>query len=151
MWRARRNLNPSKLCLAVHGVPVHPLSCTLCEFYIEDRDHALFSCPYAQSIWKAVLNWCGISAPLPTEILDLSSHRLLKMVNIKERLLFEAILSCTAWAIWKARNTIVMAGKKWNGLCVSSNIQIFTHLWFSSISNKRKLLWTNSFLNPSCP
>lgn len=97
---------PSRLQLLMRGVPIHPLSCPLCQHFIEDRDHALFECRFAKSVWEAVFSWCGISVqPIPG-ILELPSQRLLNLVPPKNRGVFDVILLSTAWMIWKARNLV---------------------------------------------
>lgn len=50
VWRSRRDFLPSKLQLSMKRVSMDSLACSPCRFQVEDRDHALFSCPYAQSV-----------------------------------------------------------------------------------------------------
>lgn len=129
MWRARRCLLPCKLQLALRGLQIDNLYCPICNSAVEELDHALLACWPVRDVWSALSLWCGVNFIDVLEVSDLASQRTLKSVQAKHRPILEAMIMCSSWVIWKARNKFLMEGIRWSSMSIISEIQVLSHLW----------------------
>ncbi|KAJ4796754.1 RNA-directed DNA polymerase (reverse transcriptase)-related family protein [Rhynchospora pubera] len=79
--------------------------CSLCGFHAETIQHALFKCPWAQSLWFAS------SLGLHTDDLPENISELLKTVLGSEGEDIARIVANHLWALWKLRCIEVFQGK----------------------------------------
>lgn len=71
VWRARQDRIPSMNALITQGVQIQTLNCNACISDTEFTDHMLITCPFANTIWNRVRNWCGIMPHQLTNIKEI--------------------------------------------------------------------------------
>lgn len=128
MWRARRCLLPCRLQLALRGLQIDNLYCPICNSAVEELDHALLACWPVRDVRSALSLWCGVSFRDVLEVSDLASQRTLKSVQAKHRPILEAMIMCSSWVIWKARNKFLMEGIRWSSMSIISEIQVLSQI-----------------------
>lgn len=57
--------------LITQGVQIQTLNCNACISDTEFTDHMLITCPFANTIWNRVRNWCGIMPHQLTNIKEI--------------------------------------------------------------------------------
>jgi hypothetical protein len=92
--------------LAKKGCPHDPL-CSLCRAHPETASHLLATCPFAQDVWKRLLDLAELPAALApgpssdlASWLGISTHQLTK----ERRKLWLSMVPLVWWCLWKERN-----------------------------------------------
>ncbi|KAJ9556757.1 hypothetical protein OSB04_011371 [Centaurea solstitialis] len=103
VWRALREILPTRSALQTRGIQVSPL-CPLCNRNIENVWHALVDCPSIRPIWQEA----GVLDTLDQKALYVTSFQELTFGYLKENPgeLGEKFLM-TLWSIWHRRNDIL--------------------------------------------
>ena len=101
LWRACLNILPTRLSLCRQRVLSDP-TCPICNSEDETTTHALWSCPYAGSVWALAP---GAFQKMPLVDIDffLFSSKIF-IDTAREQL---EIWAVTSWAIWYSRNQVV--------------------------------------------
>uniref|UniRef100_A0A2N9HN71 Reverse transcriptase domain-containing protein n=1 Tax=Fagus sylvatica TaxID=28930 RepID=A0A2N9HN71_FAGSY len=101
LWRACMNAIPTGLALHRRRVISDPL-CPICCGGVETPTHALWTCPYAGSVWALAPGRLSKMPVMDTDFFLLSS----KILNTMSSEVVE-MWAAIGWAIWYARNKFV--------------------------------------------
>jgi hypothetical protein len=112
-WRACRNIVPTKTKLFEKGLTATS-SCSWCMEEAETIDHVLWSCEFAQKVWKA----SSVKLP-PIYATNLSFVDLLACLFKDLQFPLVEICITTAWSLWKARNEMIWEDKVSNAADVA--------------------------------
>ena len=98
LWRACLNVLPTHLSLCRRCI-LQDSACQVCRAAPESPTHALWSCPYAGSVWALIPGKIQKLPPTKADFFELFQ-------GLSERLTRAEveIWSVTVWAIWYARN-----------------------------------------------
>ncbi|KAJ8444847.1 hypothetical protein Cgig2_008904 [Carnegiea gigantea] len=84
--------------------------CSLCHSEGEDDQHILFTCPYAQEVWRGLKDWWNLP------ILQINHSFFESMINIKgpkaKKSMTYAIHTARIYYLWRARNMAVFQNKR---------------------------------------
>ncbi|XP_020272679.1 uncharacterized protein LOC109847855 [Asparagus officinalis] len=102
--------------------------CPFCSLCIEDLDHLFIKCPFAISVWSALLpnnNPASWHHHLDDLILFKDNHG--HSNDIKQ--VWKVLLPCCCWWIWNSRNYLIFKDKLPNPDKLAANIARYTLLW----------------------
>ncbi|GJV05770.1 zinc finger, PHD-type containing protein, partial [Tanacetum coccineum] len=113
-WRIRNYRMPARANIDKRGIDIHSILCPFCEEQIEDEDHIFALCPFSRNIWDLIRKWWGLDViPLDTalNVLEMADDGDL---NFGEKIssLFDVVVLCAIWWIWRARNLLVFQAVK---------------------------------------
>lgn len=132
MWRAAKNILPTRLNLSTKGVEIEML-CPLCHLDVERVDHFLLKCHMARLVWFSTQ--LGIYVPLHSDL----KKWMLEWLTCKDSYAVQ-IFCTTLWQLSYARNNVVF------------NKKIFLSHFSGSCSHGfRPRLLNSKVLNPSQP
>ena len=94
---------------ARHGLQELPSPCFTCLREEDNVEHILARCVYAQEVWFTCLDRLQLPTTAPSTEDTIVEWWLLKRRSFhgKEKRGFDSLVICTAWALWKQRNTRV--------------------------------------------
>ncbi|GJT40506.1 hypothetical protein Tco_0940371 [Tanacetum coccineum] len=107
------------------------------------EDHIFALCPFSRNIWDLIRKWWGLDViPLDTalNVLEMADDGDL---NFGEKIssLFDVVVLCAIWWIWKAQNLLVFQAVKVNMINIIDDIIATSYLW---IKNKAKSMEVKS-------
>ncbi|KAL4367556.1 hypothetical protein GQ457_05G010050 [Hibiscus cannabinus] len=102
VWKVCKNIAPTKDNLVKRFVPISPL-CGRCCTEVENIEHVLFFCPYAQAVWRA----SEFSYSPQKDGFPGFARWWLSMLSLKEKVEgrdWINLIAFLCWFLWKARN-----------------------------------------------
>ncbi|GKE29247.1 RNA-directed DNA polymerase, eukaryota, reverse transcriptase zinc-binding domain protein, partial [Tanacetum coccineum] len=114
-WRIRNYRLPTRANIDKRGIDIHSILCPFCEEQIEDEDHIF-------ALYTAL------------NVLEMADDGDL---NFGEKIssLFDVVVLCAIWWIWRARNLLVFQAVKVNMINIIDDIIATSYLW---IKNRAK-------------
>ncbi|GJT97390.1 reverse transcriptase domain, reverse transcriptase zinc-binding domain protein [Tanacetum coccineum] len=114
-WRIRNYRLPTRANIDKRGIDIHSILCPFCEEQIEDEDHIF-------ALYTAL------------NVLEMADDGDL---NFGEKIssLFDVVVLCAIWWMWRARNLLVFQAVKVNMINIIDDIIVTSCLW---IKNKAK-------------
>ncbi|GMY09850.1 hypothetical protein FCV25MIE_05089 [Fagus crenata] len=98
LWRACLNVLPTRLSLCRRRI-LQDSACQVCRTAPESPTHALWSCPYAGSVWALIPGKIQKLPPTEVDFFELFQGLTERLTRAEVE-----IWSVTVWAIWYARN-----------------------------------------------
>nr|GEY13425.1 RNA-directed DNA polymerase, eukaryota, reverse transcriptase zinc-binding domain protein [Tanacetum cinerariifolium] len=150
-WRIRNYRLPTRANIDKRGIDIHSILCPFCEEQIEDEDHIFALCPFSRNIWDLIRKWWGLDViPLDTalNVLEMADDGDL---NFGEEIssLFDVVVLCAIWWIWRARNLLVFQAVKVNMINIIDDIIATSYLWIKNRAKCCSISWVNWCCNPS--
>ncbi|GKF04752.1 reverse transcriptase domain, reverse transcriptase zinc-binding domain protein, partial [Tanacetum coccineum] len=107
---------PTRANIDKRGIDIHSILCPFCEEQIEDEDHIFALCLFSRNIWDLIRKWRSLDViPLDTtlNVLEMADDGDL---NFSEEIssLFDVVVLCAIWWIWRAQNLLVFQAVKVN-------------------------------------
>lgn len=103
IWKASLGRLSSSCELVKRGVLIDNLNCGQCINGLDEIGHILFKCPFACRVWWMVFDWCKITAPTPTSIVELVNFAKHWGNCPKKKKLVTSICYGTCWWLWRFR------------------------------------------------
>ena len=123
-------------------MPIPSILCPLCNRQQENEDHLFYSCTVVNEVWVWLLRWCNINFDQQPSI----DQFLFTLMDIgkskKQRKFLEAVVGCSLWFIWKARNNLVFNGKPFSTAIVTEEIQSSLFTWLKYRARCKSLFWS---------
>ncbi|GJU97915.1 retrovirus-related pol polyprotein from transposon TNT 1-94 [Tanacetum coccineum] len=150
-WRIRNYRLPTRANIDKRGIDIHSILCPFCEEQIEDEDHIFALCPFSRNIWDLIRKWWGLDViPLDTalNVLEMADDGDL---NFGEKIssLFDVVVLCAIWWIWRARNLLVFQAVKVNMINIIDDIIATSYLWIKNRAKCCSISWVDWCCNPS--
>lgn len=98
LWRTCRLCLPTAAALATKNVDLS-INCPWCRSCVEDSIHILFTCNFAQDVWKSVGLWEVISSNLNPDIFE-TMQKIFSVSHKNQR----ALVGLFCWSLWNRRN-----------------------------------------------
>ncbi|KAJ0455442.1 hypothetical protein HanOQP8_Chr15g0571301 [Helianthus annuus] len=73
----------------------------------ESCEHTFVSCPFIQSLWQVIGQWCKVQAIYAFSFRDLLGLHDSINGSKKKRKAFHSIILTTIWCVWRTRNDVV--------------------------------------------
>nr|GEX60712.1 RNA-directed DNA polymerase, eukaryota, reverse transcriptase zinc-binding domain protein [Tanacetum cinerariifolium]GEX61861.1 RNA-directed DNA polymerase, eukaryota, reverse transcriptase zinc-binding domain protein [Tanacetum cinerariifolium] len=70
MWRLKLDKLPTLANLVQNGIDINSLLCPMCDNYVKNVDHLIFSCEMARDLWRLLARWCELDFPGVSSIMD---------------------------------------------------------------------------------
>ncbi|GKC15545.1 RNA-directed DNA polymerase, eukaryota, reverse transcriptase zinc-binding domain protein, partial [Tanacetum coccineum] len=150
-WRIRNYRLPTRTNIDKRGIDIHSILCPFCEEQIEDEYHIFALCPFSINIWDLIRKWWGLDViPLDTasNVLEMADDGDL---NFGEKIssLFDVVVLCDIWWIWRARNLLVFQSVKVNMINIIDDIIATSYLWIKNRAKCCSISWVDWCSNPS--
>ncbi|CAH1412434.1 unnamed protein product [Lactuca virosa] len=129
IWRVVMGKILSVVALSYRGVTLDTCNCSSCVGGIEYANHILVECPYAKSVTKSILNWCGIDRIDFHNVEEITCFAANWGRCPKKRERLTAICYGMLWSIWRARNDRIFQAKFITPNGVVDNIKALVYLW----------------------
>ncbi|XP_023769257.1 uncharacterized protein LOC111917854 [Lactuca sativa] len=120
---------PIATALAERGVSIPNQLCQLCHNDPETVDHVFVKCEFAKGTREWIFKWCGIKTQDFSHIKEIIDFAAEWGNCPKKRDLFNSIVFCLFWNIWKARNNRVFKELKTSHTKVADDIISRSYLW----------------------
>ncbi|GKD40196.1 RNA-directed DNA polymerase, eukaryota, partial [Tanacetum coccineum] len=104
MWRARRDCLPTRHNLAQRGVLLESTSCPVCSSGVEDVEHILFRCSFAQEILHRVCRWWEQEYQNWASFSEWEAWFSFTRLPAIVKSLMEGVFYVSWWFIWRFRN-----------------------------------------------
>ena len=121
--------------------------CSLCHSEDEDEQHILFTCPYAQEVWRELQEWWtfpkNLAPPMIMDyLLSTKGHKAHTHISY-------AIFAAGIYYIWKARNLNIFQGKKIPSHSTTQTIkeQVRNRIFFLNNMSQKFNLYVDRLLN----
>ncbi|XP_020258576.1 uncharacterized protein LOC109834983 [Asparagus officinalis] len=102
--------------------------CPFCSSCLEDMDHLFIKCPFASSVWAALLpNSNPVSRYHHFDDLILLNDY--QGISFDIRKVWKVLLPCCCWWIWNCRNHLIFRDIMPNPNKLAANIARYTLLW----------------------
>ncbi|GJV44463.1 reverse transcriptase domain, reverse transcriptase zinc-binding domain protein [Tanacetum coccineum] len=142
---------PTRANIDKRGIDIHSILCPFCEEQIEDEDHIFALCPFSSNIWDLIRKWRSLDViPLDTtlNVLEMADDGDL---NFSEEIssLFDVVVLCAIWWIWRARNLLVFQAVKVNMINIIDDIIATSYLWIKNRAKCCSISWVDWCCNPS--
>ena len=98
LWRTCRLCLPTTAALATKNVDLS-INCPWCRSCVEDSIHILFTCNFAQDVWKSVGLWEVVSGNLNPDIFE-TMQKIFSVSHKNQR----ALVGLFCWSLWNRRN-----------------------------------------------
>lgn len=145
-WRAVNELLPVRAQLQRRGI-ILQTDCPLCLAHTETVNHPLPEFHFADDIWTAVSTWCNTDNSSYSSSHDILRGAAVTTVHPNEVKVWKRIICITGWAIWKARNALVMQSTPSVAAKIIAEIQVNSFLWIPNRSAKH-LTWSGWLVAP---
>ena len=146
-WRARRNCLPSRANLLRRGVNIDSSMCPICMLYVEDVNHILLRCDFAQSVMRRICKWWDVEWQPWASFQDWISWLVSNRLSSKLLKMLEGVFWVAWWSIWKFRNHTIFDVNPPRRSMIFDNIVSHSFNWCHSRCN-RKFSWDDWLKNP---
>ena len=144
-WRARRNCLPSRANLLRRVVNIDSSMCPICMLYVEDVNHILLCCDFAQSVMRRICKWWDWQPWVYFQ--DWISWLVSNRLSSKLLKMLEGVFWVAWWSIWKFRNHTIFDVNPPRRSMIFDNIVSYSFNWCHSRCN-RKFSWDDWLKNP---
>lgn len=107
VWSACLDRIPSTLALARKGIHISSLNCYFCSTGVDESNHLLVGCHFANEVLRWIFQWCNIRAQKFVIVSELVLFVADWVRRPKKRHLFLVIIYGFLWYFWKARNDLI--------------------------------------------
>ncbi|XP_058756741.1 uncharacterized protein LOC131629955 [Vicia villosa] len=115
---------------------------SLCVFGCDSAEnslHLFLNCAFLAGVWKKIMEWLGIDAPLRTDCCDHFLQVMNALRNYCSPRRVAGIWMATCWCIWKQRNDIIFNNVVGDVDEIVHNVKMFTWWWLALGSKQRVL------------
>ncbi|XP_071728522.1 uncharacterized protein [Rutidosis leptorrhynchoides] len=148
IWRARRHRIPVRVELDKREIDLGYIRCPICDDGLEDVDHALFKCKFANEIWLRVFKWWKFDqANIPLSV-DCFIGNGFNFQNTSVKEIWQSVVWDTCYTIWNNRNATVFGKSKMGSAMILSEIQLRCFEWINNRSKSISLDWNSWLTNP---
>ena len=118
-WKLMVGGLPTRWKMLQRGMELESLLCLVCGDKVEDVDHLLFSCSFAEAVMDKVMRWWGLTPQVFYSLLEWKTWFEGLQIRKKIKEVLEGTFFVTWWAIWNFRNKLLF------GTCLPSKSLIF--------------------------
>ncbi|GKB05296.1 RNA-directed DNA polymerase, eukaryota, reverse transcriptase zinc-binding domain protein [Tanacetum coccineum] len=101
VWRALRDLTPTRWNLSRKGIEVPSLLCPLCNISPETSAHLFWSCSMVTSIWRLVFKWIDLTFPYANSLNDVFNWLDDTRLNLASKIILHSIFGVVVWKLWE--------------------------------------------------
>ncbi|XP_071738882.1 uncharacterized protein [Rutidosis leptorrhynchoides] len=147
LWRLCLDRLPHRINLAIKGIVIPSVACSICNESGEDLEHVFFECSSSSDLWRLLRIWLSCNMPRFNAWNEFESWFNAWSSNSDSKVKVLLSVVTFLWVIWRYRNCVVFNDTSVNRSTLFDLIRLYFFNW---LKNRSKMIsnWNSWLLSP---